>query len=110
MKKRRVCDRQLWLLAALSLAVFVLTFAVGRYAVRVDKTVCILLDGALRKLSRGAWGLAQFWTDTEATIVLNVRLPRILAAALVGAALGMVLRWKVKPLAKLAGKLGETVG
>ena len=26
------------------------------------------------------------------------------------AALGMVLRWKVKPLAKLAGKLGETVG
>ena len=81
MKKRRVCDRQLWLLAALSLAVFVLTFAVGRYAVRVDKTVCILLDGALRKLSRGAWGLAQFWTDTEATIVLNVRLPRILAAA-----------------------------
>ncbi len=87
MKKRRVCDRQLWLLAALSLAVFVLTFAVGRYAVRVDKTVCILLDGALRKLSRGAWGLAQFWTDTEATIVLNVRLPRILAAALVGAAL-----------------------
>ena len=87
MKKRRVCDRQLWLLAALSLAVFLLTFAVGRYAVRVDKTVCILLDGALRKLSRGAWGLAQFWTDTEATIVLNVRLPRILAAALVGAAL-----------------------
>ena len=87
MKKRRVCDRQLWLLAALSLAVFVLTFAVGRYAVRVDKTVCILLDGALRKLSRGAWGLAQFWMDTEATIVLNVRLPRILAAALVGAAL-----------------------
>ena len=66
---------------------FVLTFAVGRYAVRVDKTVCILLDGALRKLSRGAWGLAQLWTDTEATIVLNVRLPRILAAALVGAAL-----------------------
>ena len=87
MKKRKVCDRQLWLLAALSLAVFVLTFAVGRYAVRVDKTVCILLDGALRKLSRGAWGLAQLWTDTEATIVLNVRLPRILAAALVGAAL-----------------------
>ena len=87
MKKRKVCDRQLWLLAALSLAVFVLTFAVGRYAVRVDKTVCILLDSALRKLSRGAWGLAQLWTDTEATIVLNVRLPRILAAALVGAAL-----------------------
>ena len=26
------------------------------------------------------------------------------------AALGMVLRWKVKPLAKLADKLGETVG
>lgn len=38
------------------------------------------------------------------------KLPYQILQALVGAALGMVLRWKVKPLAKLAGKLGETVG
>ena len=81
--------RRLALLAPLSLAVFLLAFAVGRYAVRLDKTVCILLDGALGAVSGGRWGLSQFWTDAEATIVLNVRLPRILAAVLVGAALSV---------------------
>ena len=89
MEKRTAYDRRFALLTALSLAVFLLTFAVGRYAVRVDKTVCILVDGALRAVSGGRWGLSPFWTDAEATIVLNVRLPRILAAALIGAALSV---------------------
>ena len=38
------------------------------------------------------------------------KLPYQILQALVGAALGMVLRWKVKPLATLAAKLEETVG
>ena len=36
------------------------------------------------------------------------KLPYQILQALVGAALGMVLRWKVKPLAKLADTLGAT--
>ena len=36
------------------------------------------------------------------------KLPYQILQALVGAALGTVLRWKVKPLATLAGKLGGT--
>ena len=71
------------------LLIFFGAFTVGRYAVRIDKTVCILLDGALRAISRGRWGLAAFWTSAEAAVVLNVRLPRILAAALIGAALSV---------------------
>ena len=47
-------------------------------------------------------------TATPAAAI--AKLPYQILQALVGAALGMVLRWKVKPLAKLAGKLGETVG
>ncbi len=89
---------QLALLAALFLAVFLAAFAVGRYSVGVGKTVCILLDGALRGVSGFlsrlfsadvTWGLPVFWTGPEAAVVLNVRLPRILSAALIGAALSV---------------------
>ena len=81
--------RRFAVLAAAFLFIFLGAFTVGRYAVRVDKTVCILLDGALRAVSGARWGLAAFWTDAEAAVVLNVRLPRILAAALIGAALSV---------------------
>lgn len=81
--------RRFAVLTAAFFVIFLGAFAVGRYAVRVDKTVCILLDGALRAVSGEKWGLAAFWTDAEAAVVLNVRLPRILAAALIGAALSV---------------------
>ncbi len=81
--------RRFAVLIAAFLLIFFGAFTVGRYAVRIDKTVCILLDGALRATSRGRWGLAAFWTNAEAAVVLNVRLPRILAAALIGAALSV---------------------
>ena len=81
--------RRFAVLIAAFLLIFFGAFTVGRYAVRIDKTVCILLDGALRAISRGRWGLAAFWTSAEAAVVLNVRLPRILAAALIGAALSV---------------------
>ena len=46
-------------------------------------------SGALRAVSHARWGLAAFWTDAESAVVLNVRLPRILAASLIGAALSV---------------------
>ena len=81
--------RRFAVLTAAFLFIFFGAFTVGRYAVRVDKTVCILLDGALRAVSHARWGLAAFWTDAESAVVLNVRLPRILAASLIGAALSV---------------------
>lgn len=81
--------RRFAVLTAAFLFIFFGAFTVGRYAVRVDKTVCILLDSALRAVSHARWGLAAFWTDAESAVVLNVRLPRILAASLIGAALSV---------------------
>ena len=81
--------RRFAVLTAAFFVIFLGAFTVGRYAVRIDKTVCILLDGVLRAVSFARWGLAAFWTDAEAAVVLNVRLPRILAAALIGAALSV---------------------
>ena len=86
------------LLLAGFVLVFLVSFAVGRYSVAPGKTCCILLDALLRRAGELAnrlpfadaeWGLAPFWTSAEAAIVLNVRLPRILAAALIGAALSV---------------------
>ncbi|MGV0835817.1 FecCD family ABC transporter permease [Mycolicibacterium thermoresistibile] len=59
--------------------VTVVALAVGRYSVSPDQVVRILIGQLLP--------LEQTWTATEAAVVLNVRLPRILLAVLVGAGL-----------------------
>ena len=61
------------------LALFLLSFVVGRYGVPLGQVVRILLSGVLP--------LEQTWTDNMAIAVLNVRLPRILLACLVGCGL-----------------------
>lgn len=70
-------------------AVFLLSFFLGRYDVSAAKTLAILADAALDALSFGQLGIEPFWTATESTAILNIRLPRILGAALVGAALSL---------------------
>lgn len=74
----------LWVLFA---TVFFISFSVGRYSVSIQKTFAILYDALLRAVSAGKWQLVPFWADAESTVVLNIRLPRILAAALIGASL-----------------------
>ena len=90
--------RRLALLTTAFILVFLFSFVLGRYSVSVGKTVCILLDALLRGMAvlvkhfpfiDVRWGLTPFWTGAEAAVVLNVRLPRILAAALIGAALSV---------------------
>ena len=77
-----------FLILALGFAlVFFGSFWVGRYDVSPLQTLRILLDWLLRVLSRGKLSLAQTWQAREQAVVLNVRLPRVAAAALVGAAL-----------------------
>ena len=66
-------------LALVLLALALLSFVLGRYDVPFVQVVRILL-------SRVA-PLEKTWTDNMATAVLNVRLPRILLAGLVGCAL-----------------------
>lgn len=66
--------------AALVLAVFG-SFMLGRYPVSLGQLLGIIFH----KLS--FLNIEQTWTDTQAIAVLNVRLPRILLAVLVGACL-----------------------
>ena len=55
------------------------SFLVGRYPISPDKVVGILASGVVP--------IDQFWTDQEALIFFNVRLPRVLLAMLVGCSL-----------------------
>ena len=71
--------RSIVIMALALLALFLLSFVVGRYGVPLGQVVRILLSGVLP--------LEQTWTDNMAIAVLNVRLPRILLACLVGCAL-----------------------
>lgn len=66
-------------MASALLALFLLSFVVGRYGVPLGQVVRILLSGVLP--------LEQTWTNNMAIAVLNVRLPRILLACLVGCGL-----------------------
>ena len=66
-------------MASALVALFLLSFVVGRYGVPLGQVVRILLSGVLP--------LEQTWTDNMAIAVLNVRLPRILLACLVGCGL-----------------------
>lgn len=71
--------RSIVTMASALLALFLLSFVVGRYGVPLGQVVRILLSGVLP--------LGQTWTDNMAIAVLNVRLPRILLACLVGCGL-----------------------
>ena len=66
-------------MASALLALFLLSFVVGRYGVPLGQVVRILLSGVLP--------LEQTWTGNMAIAVLNVRLPRILLACLGGCGL-----------------------
>ena len=79
--------RRFLILGIAFVAVFLVSFALGRYTVSPGNVLKIFLDRAMRFFSRGKSGLPVTWTETEETIVLNIRFPRIVVAALVGAAL-----------------------
>ena len=68
------------MLAVLVIAFFG-SFLIGRYPVAPDMVVAILCSKVL--------ALPQVWTDTMETVVLEIRLPRIAAALLVGGALAV---------------------
>lgn len=58
-----------------------LSFVLGRYPVTVKELLGIVF-GRIKFL-----GIEQFWTDTQAVAVWNVRMPRILLAVMVGSCL-----------------------
>lgn len=78
-KTEHAGGRVLLALGVLLAALFVLSFRLGRYGVDAGTTCRILLSHLLP--------LEQTWTGNEYTAVLNIRLPRIVLACLVGCCL-----------------------
>ncbi|MEN1760507.1 iron ABC transporter permease [Anoxynatronum sibiricum] len=81
MEKR---SRARWVLPGLGVLLIFLMLAaagVGRYMVPFDKVVSIL--------SSVIFNVEQHWTDVEQTVVLNIRMPRIILAVLIGAGLSV---------------------
>ena len=91
MELQRKTGRTQLVLAAALLLLFLLSFRMGRYGVSTGETCRILLDRLLELLSKipgvPELGLKQTWDNSMAAVVLNVRLPRIVMACLVGCCL-----------------------
>ena len=66
---------------------FFASFVIGRYGVPLVTVVRILGAKLAQVASFGALQVPMTWTAAEESVVLNIRLPRVLCAALVGAAL-----------------------
>lgn len=87
MKDRAAYTFRLTTLAVCCLFVFTASFFIGRYGIDFLTVLKILADRFVRLVSFGKFGLKQTWTSAQQSIVVNIRLPRIAAAALVGASL-----------------------
>ena len=79
MHRNRKANVTLVALAVILVVLAIVSFLVGRYPISPDKVVGILASGV--------GPVDQFWTDQEAIIFFNVRLPRVLLAMLVGCSL-----------------------
>lgn len=86
MKENRKSKKGITLFAIFAglIVLMLFSFIFGRYDVSVKQVVSILTDDFLGKISGGSWGLTQNWTDKMEIAVLNIRLPRILMAVMVG--------------------------
>ena len=79
--------RMIAVLLFVLIGTFLFSFALGRYGVSIGQVLRILIDALVRFVTRGTLHLKQTWTDTMQIAVLNIRLPRILMACMVGCCL-----------------------
>lgn len=70
-----------YILLALLIGIFFLSFAIGRYPVSVTLLVKVLLSKILP--------ISKTWSDAISTVVFQIRLPRIIGGMLIGAALSV---------------------
>lgn len=89
MKDRARYGVRLTLLIVLCLVVFISSFFLGRYGVGFFTVIRILAHRFVRIISFGKLSLPETWSLAEYSIVVNIRLPRIAGAAIIGAALAV---------------------
>ena len=86
LKRKNISDTAkfhffLWLSIALLVVAFVASLSVGRYSIPYEETARILLSNIIP--------LEQTWTELQEAVVMTLRLPRAVAAIIIGAALGL---------------------
>jgi iron complex transport system permease protein len=69
------------LLIVLPIVIFLASLTIGRYSISIIDCIKILLSTFLP--------IEQTWSDTAATVILNIRLPRVILSMCVGAALSI---------------------
>ena len=72
--------------------VFIGSFVIGRYSIGIADLAKILVNRLLTfigKIFGADIGLEKTWSDAAETVAMNVRMPRILAAMVIGAALSV---------------------
>lgn len=69
------------ILFVMALAAFLISFTLGRYAISIPEILNIFFAKLL--------GFNSTWPETVETVIFNVRIPRIVAAMLVGASLSV---------------------
>lgn len=83
MEKKQTCERSkikiLWSLGILFFVCFFASFLLGRYSVSPKELLGIILSKMIP--------IEPFWSSAAEKVVINVRLPRVLSAALIGASL-----------------------
>ena len=88
--RSRLYRRRFWILGLGFGAVFILSFLLGRFAVAPGTLFRVLFNACLApvgKLFGCSGSIPQTWTGTEQAVILNIRLPRVALAGVVGAAL-----------------------
>ncbi len=87
--RSRQYRRRFWILGLAFAAVFFASFLLGRYAVAPGTLFRVLSHVILAPVRRllGLEAAVPTWTGTEQSVILNIRLPRVALAAVVGAAL-----------------------
>jgi len=68
---------------------FLVSLFIGRYDVVPEHVVLLLVAPVLNLLPAGIIHIEPVWTAAEANVIYQIRLPRVIAAVLVGAGLSM---------------------
>ena len=80
---------KLTVLIVICLVIFMASFFLGRYRVGFLSVIRILADRVVRIVTFDKLRLPESWAAAEYSIVVNIRLPRIAGAAIIGAALAV---------------------
>jgi iron complex transport system permease protein len=78
-----------FILLVILLVFFILSFAIGRYPVSPADVIQILTSKLVELLTLQNFTITPTWPDIVETVVLQIRLPRIIAAMLIGGGLAI---------------------